>query len=31
MEHDLSRVGDLDPAVYGWEEPVAKISIERVS
>jgi len=26
----ITGVGDLDPAVYGWEEPVAKITIERV-
>lgn len=23
-------VGDLDPAVYGWDDPVAKITIERL-
>jgi Spondin_N len=27
----ITGVGDLDPAVYGWTEPVAKITIERVS
>ncbi|MBA2615766.1 MAG: spondin domain-containing protein [Actinobacteria bacterium] len=27
----LAGVGDLDPAVYGWTEPAAKITIERVS
>jgi hypothetical protein len=26
----ITGVGDLDPALYGWEEPVAKITIERV-
>jgi Spondin_N len=31
MHPGIVGVGDLDPAVYGWEEPVAKISIERVS
>jgi Spondin_N len=27
----IEGIGDLDPAVYGWEGPVAKITIERVS
>jgi hypothetical protein len=31
MHPGIGGVGDLDPAVYGWEEPVAKITIERVS
>ena len=31
MHPGIEGVGDLDPAVYGWEEPVAKITIERVS
>jgi hypothetical protein len=31
MHPGIAGVGDLDPAVYGWEEPVAKITIERVS
>lgn len=31
MHPGIMGVGDLDPAVYGWEEPVAKITIERVS
>lgn len=26
----LMGIGDLDPAVYGWDDPVAKITIERV-
>jgi Spondin_N len=30
MHPGIAGVGDLDPAVYGWEEPVAKITIERV-
>jgi hypothetical protein len=30
MHPGITGVGDLDPAVYGWEEPVAKITIERV-
>lgn len=24
-------VGDLDPAVYGWDEPVAKLTITRIN
>jgi hypothetical protein len=24
-------IGDLDPAVYGWSEPVAKVTIRRVN
>jgi hypothetical protein len=27
----ITGVGDLDPAVYGWSDPVAKITVERVS
>jgi hypothetical protein len=26
----ITGVGDLDPAVYGWTEPVAKITVERI-
>jgi Spondin_N len=26
----ITGVGDLDPAVYGWQEPAAEITIERV-
>jgi hypothetical protein len=26
----LTGIGDLDPAVYGWDDPAAKITIERV-
>jgi Spondin_N len=31
MHPGIAGVGDLDSAVYGWEEPVAKITIKRVS
>jgi Spondin_N len=31
MHPGIVGVGDLDPAVYGWEEPVAEITIERAS
>jgi hypothetical protein len=31
MHPGITGVGDLDPDVYGWEEPVAEITIERVS
>lgn len=31
MHPGIAGVGDLDPAVYGWEGAVAKITIERVS
>lgn len=31
MHPAIAGVGDLDPAVYGWEGPVAKITIERAS
>lgn len=31
MHPGIEGVGDLDPTVYGWEGPVAKITIERVS
>jgi hypothetical protein len=27
----VANRGDLDPAVYGWTDPVARITIERVS
>jgi hypothetical protein len=27
----ITGVGDLDPALYGWSNPVARIEIERVS
>jgi Spondin_N len=26
----ITGVGELDPAVYGWDEPVVKITIERL-
>jgi hypothetical protein len=26
----ITGVGDLDPAVYGWTEPVVKITVERI-
>jgi hypothetical protein len=26
----ITGAGELDPAVYGWDEPVAKITIERL-
>jgi len=26
----ITGSGDLDPSVYGWDEPVAKLTIERV-
>ncbi|MGH9244886.1 MAG: spondin domain-containing protein [Acidimicrobiales bacterium] len=30
--HDgITGVGDLDPATYGWTEPVARITIERAA
>jgi hypothetical protein len=29
--HDgITGVGDVDPAVHGWPEPVARITISRV-
>lgn len=31
MHPGIEGVGELDPAVYGWTGPVAKIVIERVS
>jgi hypothetical protein len=31
MHPGIAGVGDLDPAVYGWEGAVAKITIERAS
>lgn len=31
MHPGLTGRGDLDPSVYGWEGPVAKITIERAS
>ena len=30
MHPGILGVGDLDPAVYGWDDPVAKITIERL-
>jgi hypothetical protein len=30
MHPGIEGVGDLDPAVWGWEGPAAKITIERV-
>ncbi len=27
----ISGIGDLDPSVYGWDEPVAKLTITRVN
>jgi len=30
MHPGITGVGELDPAVYGWTGPVAKITIERV-
>lgn len=27
----IQGTGDLDPGVYGWDEPVAKVTIERVN
>ncbi len=27
----ISGVGDLDPTVYGWTKPVAKITVQRVN
>jgi Spondin_N len=30
MHAGILGVGDLDPAVYGWTDPVAKITIERM-
>lgn len=27
----IRGTGDLDPAIYGWEEPVAKLTITRVN
>jgi hypothetical protein len=30
MHPGILGVGDLDPAVYGWEDPVARITIERM-
>ena len=30
MHPGIRGVGDLDPAVYGWDGPVAKITIRRV-
>jgi Spondin_N len=29
MHPGILGIGDLDPAVYGWDDPVAKITIER--
>jgi hypothetical protein len=30
--HDgITGVGDLDPALYDWQDPVARIAIERIS
>jgi Spondin_N len=29
MHAGITGVGDLDPDVYGWDEPVARIQIER--
>ena len=26
----IKGIGDLDPAIYGWDEPVAKLTIRRV-
>lgn len=26
----IKGIGDLDPATYGWEEPVAKLTIRRI-
>ncbi|MGH3006138.1 MAG: spondin domain-containing protein [Gaiellaceae bacterium] len=31
MHPGIEGVGDLDPAVWGWEGPAARITIERVS
>ncbi|MDQ3858939.1 MAG: spondin domain-containing protein [Actinomycetota bacterium] len=31
MHPGIEGIGDLDPAVYGWEGPVARITIRRVS
>jgi hypothetical protein len=31
MHPGIEGVGGLDPAVYGWEGRVARITIERVS
>ena len=30
MHPSILGVGDLSPAVYGWDDPVAKITIERL-
>ena len=27
----IRGVGDLDPAVYGWDEPIAKLTITRIN
>ena len=31
MHPGITGVGELDPAIYGWTGPVAKITIERVN
>lgn len=31
MHHGITGAGDLDPALYGWSGPVAKITLERAS
>jgi hypothetical protein len=28
--HGIRGGADLDPAVHGWRDPVARISVERV-